>query len=48
MVHFRLTADDLKAVEAAAKASQQNLSEWIRSAIHIAAIDQIPWKTEKE
>jgi hypothetical protein len=34
IVPVRFTADDLKAVEAAAKASKQNVSEWIRSTIH--------------
>jgi hypothetical protein len=31
-VRFRL--EDLKAMEAAAKASKQTISEWIRSTIH--------------
>ena len=34
IVPVRFTADDLKAMEAAAKASKQNVSEWIRSTIH--------------
>jgi len=34
IVPVRFTADDLNAMEAAAKASDKSLSEWIRSAIH--------------
>ena len=34
IVPVRFTADDLKAMEAAAKASDKGLSEWIRSTIH--------------
>jgi len=34
IVPVRFAADDLKAMEAAAKASKQNVSEWIRSTIH--------------
>jgi hypothetical protein len=34
IVPVRFTADDLKAMEAAAKANKQNVSEWIRSTIH--------------
>ena len=34
IVPVRFTADDLRAMEAAAKASKQNVSEWIRSTIH--------------
>lgn len=34
IVPVRFTADAIKAVEAAAKASKQNVSEWIRSTIH--------------
>jgi hypothetical protein len=34
IVPVRFTADDLKAMEAAAKASDKKLSEWIRSTIH--------------
>jgi predicted HicB family RNase H-like nuclease len=30
----RFTADDLKAMAAAAKASKQSVSEWIRGTIH--------------
>ena len=30
----RFTVDDLKAMEVRAKASKQNVSEWIRSTIH--------------
>ena len=32
----RFTADDLKAMAAAAKASNQTVSEWIRGTIHAA------------
>ena len=34
IVPVRFTAEDLKAMEAAAKASDKSLSEWIRSTIH--------------
>jgi hypothetical protein len=34
IVPVRFTADDLKAMAALAKASNQNVSEWIRSTIH--------------
>ncbi len=34
IVPVRFTADDLKAMETAAKANKQNVSEWIRSTIH--------------
>ena len=34
IVPVRFTADDLKAMEAAAKANNKSLSEWIRSTIH--------------
>jgi uncharacterized protein (DUF1778 family) len=34
VIQVRLTAQDTKAIEAAAKASDQNVSEWIRSTIH--------------
>jgi len=36
-VQVRLTADDLKAVTAAAKASNQVLSDWIRGTLRAAA-----------
>jgi uncharacterized protein (DUF1778 family) len=36
-VQVRLTADDLKAVTLAAKASKQILSDWIRSTLRAAA-----------
>jgi len=36
IVPVRFTAEDLKAMEAAAKASKQTLSEWIRSTTHAA------------
>jgi len=38
IVPVRFTPDDLKALEAAAKASNQTVSEWIRSTLS-AAID---------
>ena len=34
IVPVRFTGDDLKAMAARAKASKQNISEWIRSKIH--------------
>jgi predicted HicB family RNase H-like nuclease len=34
IVPVRFTGDDLKAMEQAAKASKQSLSEWIRGTIH--------------
>jgi uncharacterized protein (DUF1778 family) len=34
IVPVRFTADDLKAIEAAAKANNQTVSEWVRSTIH--------------
>ena len=34
IVPVRFAADDLKAIAAKAKASKQNVSEWIRSTIH--------------
>jgi predicted HicB family RNase H-like nuclease len=34
IVPVRFAPDDLKAMEAAAKAAKQSLSEWIRSTIH--------------
>ena len=34
IVPVRFTADDLRAMEAAAKASEKSLSEWVRSTIH--------------
>ena len=36
IVPVRFRHDDLKAMEAAAKASNKGLSEWIRSTIHAA------------
>jgi hypothetical protein len=36
IVPVRFTADDLRAMEAAAKANDKGLSEWIRSTIHAA------------
>ena len=36
-VQVRLTADDLKAVTAAAKASNQVLSDWIRGTLRTAS-----------
>jgi predicted HicB family RNase H-like nuclease len=34
IVPVRFTADDLKAMAAAAKAKDQSVSEWVRSTIH--------------
>jgi len=34
VIQVRFTADDTKGIVAAAKASKQNVSEWIRSTIH--------------
>ena len=34
IVPVRFSAEDLKTVETAAKASKQTVSEWIRSAVH--------------
>lgn len=34
IVPVRFAADDLRAMEAKAKAAKQRLSEWIRSTIH--------------
>jgi hypothetical protein len=36
IVPVRFTGDALKALEAAAKASQQTVSEWIRSTVNAA------------
>jgi hypothetical protein len=36
IVPVRFNGDDLKAIAARAKASKQNISEWIRSTIHAA------------
>jgi predicted HicB family RNase H-like nuclease len=36
IVPVRFTAETLKAMEAAAAAKKQSLSEWIRSTIHAA------------
>ena len=36
IVPVRFTADDLKAMAAAAKVSKQTLSEWIRSTLNAA------------
>ena len=33
VIQVRFTAQDTKAIEAAAKASKQNVSEWIRSTV---------------
>jgi len=35
IVPVRFTAEDLKAMEAAAKASDQTISEWVRRASHM-------------
>ncbi|PYX52885.1 MAG: hypothetical protein DMG76_27825 [Acidobacteria bacterium] len=37
IVPVRFTADDIKAIAAQAKASKQNVSEWIRSTLRAAA-----------
>jgi predicted HicB family RNase H-like nuclease len=34
IVPVRFTPDDLKAIETAAKANKQSVSEWVRSTIH--------------
>jgi len=34
IVPVRFTADDLRAIEAAARAKDQTVSEWVRSTIH--------------
>ena len=34
IVPVRFTSDDLRAIESAAKANNQNVSEWVRSTIH--------------
>jgi hypothetical protein len=34
VIQVRFTAQDTKAIEAAAKASDKTLSEWVRSTIH--------------
>jgi uncharacterized protein (DUF1778 family) len=34
VIQVRFTAQDTKAIEQAAKASDQTLSEWVRSTIH--------------
>jgi predicted HicB family RNase H-like nuclease len=36
IVPVRFTAEDLRTMEAKAKAANQSLSEWIRSTIHAA------------
>ena len=35
IVPVRFTADDLRAIAAAAKANGQTVSEWVRSTIHV-------------
>jgi predicted HicB family RNase H-like nuclease len=37
MLRVRVTPDDLKAMKATAKASKQNVSEWIRGTLRTAA-----------
>jgi len=37
MLRVRVTPNDLKAMKATAKASAQNVSEWIRSTLRTAA-----------
>jgi len=34
VIQVRFTADDTKGIAAAAKASNQTVSEWVRSTIH--------------
>jgi len=34
VIQVRFTPDDTKAVEAAAKASKQTVSEWVRGTLH--------------
>jgi hypothetical protein len=36
VIQVRFTAHDTKAIEAAAKASDLTLSEWVRSTVHAA------------
>jgi uncharacterized protein (DUF1778 family) len=36
VIQVRFTAQDTKAIDAAAKASNQTLSEWVRSTVHAA------------
>ena len=36
IVPVRFTGDDLRAMESAAKANKQNVSEWIRSTLNAA------------
>ena len=36
IIQVRFTAEDNKGIEAAAKASKQTVSEWIRSTVHAA------------
>ena len=36
VIQVRFTAPDTKAIEAAAKANRQTLSEWVRSTVHAA------------
>lgn len=35
IVPVRFAPDDLKAIEAAARAKNQTISEWVRSTIHV-------------
>jgi predicted HicB family RNase H-like nuclease len=37
MLRVRVTEDDLKAMKATARASEQNVSEWIRGTLRTAA-----------
>jgi len=37
MLRVRVTVEELKAMKATAKASEQNVSEWIRSTLRTAA-----------
>ena len=36
IVPVRFTPDDLRAIEAAAKASDKTVSEWVRTTVHAA------------
>jgi len=40
IVPVRFRHDDLKAIEAAAKANKQTISEWVRRIVHYAIAEQ--------
>jgi hypothetical protein len=40
IVPVRFTPDDLRAIAVRAKAANQNVSEWIRTTIHVAISEQ--------